>query len=532
MRYFALAALWLAVSTVALLVPVTFSVDGFGIIVSPDGVRTFRAQERGTVQHFEPEGDAFQPGEIISAVEFGDIRAENQFLLQTLLRDLAKAETDRMESVTRLVTTLERDRAKLDATTKRLSTRRELTNETRTTLEALRRFVVLSEAEADVLNAERETQLNSLEDMLRRSQAVAALPAQRAATMLDNIQQQRLSMISSESGKFSSDRMILDLATDLNELEFENAIDTAEVEILFARVRAYEKQVKDQDSLARSLEQEARTKYLARLKLPQISVAKATLSEMRQIQSDGAEVSKDEALRILAVREPAYGIHLLLLGRPHAGKMVLTLDDKQVAVDLVDLVKAEPISSAALENERRKIHSFNRRIAGETVFSIFVEVPKNEASGLAVEIHDPQNADGFPIAVRSEVISGDAEGAPSNPDAVIGFLENKHAVALQWDQPVFGAVQDVRSGRELRFEGRLLERDFAPVDTAELGVRLGNRSLASKIISRGILSQVSVGVAPQTTEELRALSGAVVHLKFPIARRSLISFLLERNAAL
>ena len=162
MRYFALAALWLAVSTVALLVPVTFSVDGFGIIVSPDGVRTFRAQERGTVQHFEPEGDAFQPGEIISAVEFGDIRAENQFLLQTLLRDLAKAETDRMESVTRLVTTLERDRAKLDATTKRLSTRRELTNETRTTLEALRRFVVLSEAEADVLNAERETQLNSL----------------------------------------------------------------------------------------------------------------------------------------------------------------------------------------------------------------------------------------------------------------------------------------------------------------------------------------------------------------------------------
>ncbi len=532
MRYFAIAALWLSLAAGALLVPVTFSVDGFGIVVSPDGVRSVRAIERGTVRHFVSEGEVFAAGDIISAVEFADIHTENQFLLQTLRRDLAKTEADRLEAVTRLTTTLERDRAKMDATLARLSTRRALTEETRRTLGSLRDFVQSSETEVDELNAERTTQLDSLEDMLRRSLAAEALPAQRAASMLDDIQSQRLSLIDSESSKFSSDRMILDLSKELNQLDYENAIDTAEIEILAGHVRAQERQVVERQELAASLKGEARTKYLARLRLPQIAIAKGSMADMRQLQAEGAVVARDEALRILALRDPASGISIQIFGALASGRLALGGPEGSAVIDLERLREKAAGSLKSIGLSLLDVNSVSRRIAGIELTSVFLSLEPSELVGVRWAVKDAQNAEGDPVFVQADLVVQDRSAGHHGGDAVIGFLENKHAVALQWDQIVHGAVQDIRSGRELRFEGRLLEREFAPVDTAELGVRLGNQSLAGKIIARGGLSQVAVVVDPKTSKDLQELSGAIVHLSFPIARRSLISFLMERDAAL
>ena len=95
-----------------------------------------------------------------------------------------------------------------------------------------------------------------------------------------------------------------------------------------------------------------------------------------------------------------------------------------------------------------------------------------------------------------------------------------------------GAISNTRTGSEIVFEARLLERDFSTVDTRELGVRLGNQSLADKIIKRGVLSQVVVEVSDSSAERISHLPGAVVHLSFPLGRQTLFSFLMAKNAAI
>ena len=82
------------------------------------------------------------------------------------------------------------------------------------------------------------------------------------------------------------------------------------------------------------------------------------------------------------------------------------------------------------------------------------------------------------------------------------------------------------------FDAHLLDREYATVDTKELGIRLGNQSLAAKIIKRGVLSQVVVGVDAHSAQQIEHLPGAVVHLSFPLARQSLFSFLLARDASI
>lgn len=99
-------------------------------------------------------------------------------------------------------------------------------------------------------------------------------------------------------------------------------------------------------------------------------------------------------------------------------------------------------------------------------------------------------------------------------------------------QKVRGSISDTRTGSDILFDAVLLDRDFSTVDTKELGIRLGNESLAGKIIKRGVLSQVVVGVSESSAQRIDHLPGAVVHLSFPLARQSLFSFLLARNAAI
>jgi hypothetical protein len=135
--------------------------------------------------------------------------------------------------------------------------------------------------------------------------------------------------------------------------------------------------------------------------------------------------------------------------------------------------------------------------------------------------------------VRAEVARSDSTGAAEETiTEIVGFIENRHAVVLRQGQVVRGSISDPRSGTDVVFGARVLDRDFSTVDTKELGIRLGNQSLAAKIIKRGVISQIVVGVDDAAALELAELPGAVVHLSFPLARQSLFSFLLARDAAI
>jgi len=59
------------------------------------------------------------------------------------------------------------------------------------------------------------------------------------------------------------------------------------------------------------------------------------------------------------------------------------------------------------------------------------------------------------------------------------------------------------------FDAILLDRDYSTVDTKEPGIRLGNQSPAAKIIKRGILSQVVIGVDANSARKIQDLPGAL-----------------------
>lgn len=176
-------------------IPVSFAVDGFGLIVDPGGVRTVRAAEAGVVLHFPSTDGRFMPGDIVTAVTTTEAVAENALLLGTMYAELAKIEADHLEKVSKITTDLERDRAKRQATIEQLAARNLLLADTSATLKALQDFTLASVSDIDTLNEERLAQLARLEELVKKSGEVSALPAQRLAEMLDNIQTDRLAVI-------------------------------------------------------------------------------------------------------------------------------------------------------------------------------------------------------------------------------------------------------------------------------------------------------------------------------------------------
>ena len=211
-------------------VPVSFSVEGFGLVVNPGGVRSIRAAEAGVVQHFPSEGGQFRPGQIVTTVTDRAAAAENALLLGTMQRELAKIESDHLERTSKIQVDLERDRAKRAATVERLAARQVLQDDTQNVLAALQAFNADSVSDIDALNEERLLQLAQLEDLVKRSGEISALPAQKLATMLEDIQGERLSVITSKGTRFSSDKMVLDMVKTLNDLTYDNSIDAAEVD--------------------------------------------------------------------------------------------------------------------------------------------------------------------------------------------------------------------------------------------------------------------------------------------------------------
>ena len=515
-------------------VPVSFAVDGFGLVVNPGGVRTIRALEAGQVLHFPSEDGRFLPGQIVTAVSYADAVAKNGLLEGTLRRELAKIETDHLEKTSKLFLDLERDRAKRAATAERLAARTELFDETSETLLALQEFTTESVTDIADLNKVRLEQLRKLEELVKRSGEVSALPAQRLATMLDDIQTDRLSVITSRGTRFSSDKMVLDMVKGLNDLTYSNSIDKAEVDILTGRLENLEQQMRELDRLRDSQRAEAQASYLAKAVLPQVAIADGVSVDMRTLQASRADVARSDPLRLLTTRDPAPGLSLLIYGVPETGTVLL----RHGAAEIELALPAEPKKIAEKMRaggvDVALVHVDSATVGAIDVFSVFVEFasdPANRLNVLSAKAHDDRDV---PVMVAASInlAAANAVHPEGTTNEIIGFLENRHAVVLRPGQRVRGSISDTRTGAEIVFDAHLLDRDYATVDTKELGIRLGNQSLADKIIKRGVLSQVVVGVDVTSAQQIEHLPGAVVHLSFPLVRQSLFSFLLARNASI
>lgn len=514
-------------------VPVSFAVDGFGLVVNPGGVRTVRASEAGMVLHFPSEGGRFLPGQIVTAIVFPGAVAQNTLLEGTLRRELAKVQTDHLEKTSKLEVDLERDRAKRDATAERLASRRKLGDETGAVLAALQEFTSDSLTDISDLNEERLEQLRRLEDLVVKSGEVSALPAQRLATMLDDIQTQRLSVITSKGTRFSSDKMVLDMVKTVNDLTYDNSIDAAEVDILSDQMKSLEQQIHELEKLRDSQRAEAEAQYLAKAVLPQVAVADGVSLDMRTLQASRADVERADALRLLATREPAAGLSMLIYGAAETGSVELSLGGRVLSLPLPPEPQAIAAALRAGGVDVAAVHMDRQTVGSIDVVSIFAEFASDPAERLSVLSTRARDGRDVPVMVTTSITlkeSIQSHRPKGTSNEIIGFLENRHAVVLKPGQRVRGSINDTRTGSEIVFKAHLLDRDYSTVDTRELGIRLGNQSLAAKIIKRGVLSQVVVGVDEVSAQQIGHLPGAVVHLSFPLSRQSLFSFLLARNA--
>lgn len=513
-------------------VPISFAVDGFGLVVNPGGVRTVRASKPGMVLHYPATDGRFEPGQIVTAVVFPEGVAENALLEGTMRRELAKVEADHLEKTSKLVVELERDQAKRDATADRLAARKALSADTAGVLAELQQFNADSLSDISDLNEERLAQLRRLEDLVQRSGEVQALPAQKLASTLDDIQAERLSVITSKSTRFSSDKMILDMVKALNDLTYDNSIDAAEVEILSNRVESHKAQIRELEALRDSQRVEAEARYLAKAVLPQIAVADGNSVDMRTLQASRADVERADALRLLATRDPSAGLELLVYGAAVSGEVALLHGTTRISLSLPADADAIAAALRAGGVDVKTVHLDRETVGAMEVTSIFAEFAADPPARLAVLDARAHDSRGVPVMVTSSLTLEESlrhqrpEGTTSE---IIGFLENRHAVVLKPGQRVRGSINDTRTGAEIVFDAHLLEREYATVDTKELGIRLGNESLAQKIIKRGVLSQVVVGIDATSAHQIEHLPGAVVHLSFPLSRQSLFSFLLARD---
>lgn len=534
MKLFSVSIGLLLAALAIFFVPVSFSVDGFGLVVNPGGVRTIRATEPGQVLHFPSEDGRFMPGQIVTAVVFGEAVAKNALLEGTLRRELARVETDYLDKHSKLNLDLERDRAKRTATAERLSARQVMTLDTAESLVALRVFTESSLSEINDLNEERLEQLRRLEDLVKRSGEVSALPAQRLATMLEDIQSTRLAVITSKGTRFASDKKILDMVKQLNDLNYSNSIDEAEIGILSNRLINLRQQMDELAALRETQRTEAAARYLAKAQLPQVAIADGVSVDMRTLQASRADVARHDPLRLLATNQPAAGLSLLIFGVPEAGEVLLRHGENEVSLPL----PADPVQIAqalgAAEIAVSQVHIERQTVGSTEVFSIFIEFESDPAERLSVLSAQARDERDVPVMVNTSIIlaAANAKRPEGTTNEIIGFLENRHAVVLKPGQRVRGSISDTRTGSEIVFDAHLLDRDYATVDTKELGIRLGNQSLAAKIIKRGVLSQVVVGVDATSAQQIEHLPGAVVHLSFPLARQSLFSFLLARDASI
>ena len=275
-------------------VPVSFAVDGFGLIVNPGGVRTIRATEAGTVLHFASDEGQFQPGQIVSAVTYSEAVAENALLLGTMHRELAKVDADHLEKTSKLQVEIDRDRAKKTATAGRVAARDVLIADTAEVLAALQDFTLESLSDITSLNEERLAQLAQLEELVKKSKEASALPAQRIATMMEDIQSDRLSVITSKGATFSTDKMILDMVKGQNDLIYSNSIDEAEIEILARQIADLEAQIAELDRLRDKQHAETEARYLAKAMLPQVAIANEVSVDMRTLQASRADVARGD----------------------------------------------------------------------------------------------------------------------------------------------------------------------------------------------------------------------------------------------
>ena len=530
---FALGSLFAALGV--FVIPVSFSVQGFGMLVSPDGVRTVRSADSGTVHHAEPSEDGwFAPGRIVTVIAPAAGGARNAFLLEKLRRDLLEASTKLGEDISKLRAELARQQASHLALGHRVSASTQQAARIMDHRKEVIAFRTKMRAEIESLSEARLSRLRALEDMLHRTGEHGVMPEQQRLEMIQKLYSDRSSTFSGISGGFSTDQQILNLNKELEQLEYALTIDRAEQSIAAARIGEIRTQLTELERLLGLMVQEAESSYLAGIAIPQVTLSIGRWRDLRVVQADRAEVTPNEVVRLIETADRAPGIYLTSIGE--AAELSLMIGVPEAAELTLDMTSPDAVIRDSLASFGWRAGTVSRdqlRVGALNIQSIFIPLDADAAQADFVPPNvmkaTARAASDLPLLADVYFVEGSTDKSAETRNILVGFVENRHALVLSPDQPVHLTLKDSRDSSSIVLTGRLGDTHLSTVDTTELALRLGNESLARKIIARSVLSQVSIILPPNEMRRTEGRRGAVIDLSFPLARQSLFSFLSSHS---
>lgn len=509
-------------------IPVAFSVEGFGFVVSTHGLKTVRATMPGNVIHFEPGDKGFEAGQIVTAVVPDEADTKNALALRELRRATVELETAYKETSAQLDMKIARARAKIDATRTRLAARQGLLQKTTSLLNALEEFDSTARYKETALIKERAEHLSRLEEIAEGSIDRELIADRQFVEAIDGIRTGQLSVLSSERSNITSVGRNLNLEREVEDIEYDITIDRSEVDVLTDEIAALRDQLQDAVDIRETGLRKARAHYLVQSIYPQIAIAKGTTTDIRKFQDSYVTVGEHDQLRLLDRRHDASGLSIALVGIPSSGQLTLDHSGQEIALSF----PLDPTSLGAdLDAAGLTVKSVSvdtATIGRFQLLSYFVALHEPDLADLRFRRADGLDANDVPVKASAMTIIAGPDKQDHDTLEIMGFLENQNATALTPGQVVRGSFRDPRNGAQHHFEARLASRESTAVDTDELGIRIGNQSLAKKIISRGVISQVALEVPKPHENGVLNLQGAIVHLNFPLAQQTLFDLLNSR----
>lgn len=498
------------------------------MIVSPDGVKSIRTRDGGTVHQMQPGPNGqFEPGNIICVVMPTDAAARNAFAQQVYQATLLEVATKQGEKLITLSRRIARAEAERHALSSRLASAR-IRLELVSALESeIHHYRNLTRAQLDKLAQERLGEIEELQKLLEESGHRGAMPEQRRLQLMQQVYSDRTSTLSGNARGYSTDQQRLTLVKEIEDISYRIRIDEAEQEILSREVDDLRTQSRQTEELRDKMIEEAKTRLLSTLKLPEVSYAAGLTDDLRLIQGNRTTVARGDVLRIVEQRDVAPGLYLLTHGAAASIKLHLATPEKRQSLELTrpfhDIVAEFATLGLDVGNIRR-----NRWEGQEAqVFSLYL--PLQFGSGaltdsFEISAIEAQTQEGVPVPVEFSLLSA-PQGAANDRTVILGFVENSHALVVNPGQPVVASMRDPRNGFATVIHGNVHAVAQSTIDATELALRLGNREFARQALSDTLLSQVSIAIDPRDAAAFDDARGAVIQLAFPIRSASIFRYL-------
>lgn len=501
--------------------------SGFGILVGTGGIETIRAEHQGRVTNFASTKGQFLPGEIVTVVHPLDMRRDNDLTFSTFRSEIAKINADHAKKQADISIEEARKRAKYLAVSASIDGLKSLLSKNSKVLQNLKDFSRENDPEIMEIMEDQKDQLENQEKILSDLSQTSLISRQKQASLQEKLQTSRVAVLNSERTLRLSKKSEFDLEDNIEKLKYELTTGIAEKEALASEAQALHRELIDLRALNEIQLEESRNKYLSKKVYPQVEIAKGRVGDIRALSPDLSVVNYGEPLRLIEGSQSTNGLSIIAFGIPASGFIELSYEEKKVSLSM-------PIEESNVRSEFEKIGwrvkhlwSHDYYVENAPIVSWYVEfdvATKNVPSGTNASV---LSSKGDPIFVQINQLRNLVPGDQPKEYRVIGFLENEISAGLSKHQLVKGRFKDSASGRNLFFEARVLNRENRAVDTEELAKRLGNRSVAQKIISKGIISQVNLKLEENSGAELIDKTGAVVNLKFFFTRQSLFEFLVQ-----